>query len=56
MNQNHGHFLDTPKLPDGVTRFWLIRHALVEENARMRVYGTLDVPLCPDSLVAQRGM
>ena len=56
MNQNHGHFLDTPKLTDGVTRFWLIRHAVVEENARMRVYGTLDVPLCPDSLVAQRGM
>ncbi len=35
------------------TRFWLIRHALVEENARAMLYGTLDVPLCPDSLVAQ---
>ncbi len=35
------------------TRFWLIRHALVEENARAMLYGTMDVPLCPDSLVAQ---
>ena len=35
------------------TRFWLIRHALVEENARAMLYGTMDVALCPDSLVAQ---
>ena len=35
------------------TRFWLIRHALVEENARAMLYGTMDVPLCPESLVAQ---
>ncbi len=34
------------------TRFWLIRHALVEENARAMLYGTMDVPLCPESLVA----
>ena len=46
-------FLDTPELESGITRFWLIRHALVEENARMRVYGATDVPLCPESLVAQ---
>ncbi|MBB2203218.1 histidine phosphatase family protein [Gluconacetobacter tumulisoli] len=56
MTQTHGHFLDTPKLQPGVTRFWMIRHALVEENARMRLYGALDVPLCPDSLIAQRPM
>ncbi len=36
-----------------MTRFWLIRHAVVEENARAMLYGTMDVPLCPDSLVAQ---
>ncbi|MDG6095163.1 histidine phosphatase family protein [Acetobacter sp. AN02] len=54
--KNHGHFLDAPQLAKGVTRFWLIRHALVEENARAALYGTLDVPLCPDSLVAQRPM
>lgn len=35
------------------TRFWMIRHALVEENARAMLYGTMDVALCPDSLVAQ---
>ena len=46
-------FLDTPELEPGITRFWLIRHALVEQNARMMLYGTMDVPLCPESLVAQ---
>ena len=35
------------------TRFWLIRHAIVAENERARLYGINDVPLCPDSLVAQ---
>jgi alpha-ribazole phosphatase len=34
------------------TRFWLIRHALVEQNARAMLYGTMDVPLCPEALVA----
>ena len=35
------------------TRFWMIRHALVDENARAMLYGTLDVELCPTSLIAQ---
>jgi broad specificity phosphatase PhoE len=35
------------------TRFWLIRHAIVAENERARIYGNRDVQLCPDSLVAQ---
>ena len=34
------------------TRFWLIRHALVEENARALLYGINDVPLCPEAQVA----
>jgi broad specificity phosphatase PhoE len=38
------------------TRLWLIRHALVEENARLIVYGTMDVELCPHTLEAQAGM
>ncbi|QNT77740.1 histidine phosphatase family protein [Entomobacter blattae] len=54
--ENFGTFLDTPKLQPGITRFWFIRHALVEENARMKVYGAQDVPLCPDSLIAQKPM
>lgn len=53
---NQGNFLDTPQLASGVTRFWFIRHALVEQNARLSLYGALDVPLCPDSLIAQRPM
>lgn len=53
---NQGNFLDTPQLASGVTRFWLIRHALVEQNARLSLYGALDVPLCPESLIAQRPM
>ena len=38
------------------TRFWLIRHAIVEENARTIIYGTMDVELCPHNLAAQQPM
>lgn len=38
------------------TRFWLIRHAIVAENERARLYGINDVPLCPESLTAQAPM
>ena len=38
------------------TRFWLIRHALVEENARAVIYGDNDVALCPHTLTSQRTM
>ncbi|CDG33425.1 MULTISPECIES: histidine phosphatase family protein [Acetobacteraceae] len=48
------HFLDGPDLPAGVTRFWLVRHAIVEEAARQTMYGTLDVPLCPQHLRSQK--
>jgi broad specificity phosphatase PhoE len=39
-----------------MTGFWLIRHALVAENARVMLYGTMDVPLCEPSLLAQAPM
>jgi broad specificity phosphatase PhoE len=32
------------------TGFWLIRHALVEENARAMMYGTMDVEVCPHTM------
>jgi broad specificity phosphatase PhoE len=35
------------------TRFWLLRHALVEQNARLFLYGTMDVALCPEQRVAE---
>jgi broad specificity phosphatase PhoE len=35
------------------TRFWLLRHALVEQNARLFLYGTMDVLLCPEQRVAE---
>ena len=38
------------------TRFWLIRHAMVDENARAMLYGTMDVELCPHTLAAQGPM
>lgn len=38
------------------TRFWLIRHALVEENARAILYGVMDVPLCETTLLEQGPM
>jgi alpha-ribazole phosphatase len=39
-----------------MTNFWLIRHALVEENARAFLYGVMDVPLCETTLVEQAPM
>ena len=38
------------------TRFWLIRHALVAENARAILYGVMDVPLCETTLLEQAPM
>ncbi len=38
------------------TRFWLIRHAIVDENARAFLYGVMDVPLCEASLLEQAPM
>ncbi len=38
------------------TTLWLIRHALVEENARAILYGTMDVELCPATLLEQAPM
>ncbi len=35
------------------TRFWLIRHAIVDETARAFLYGRMDVPLCAGSITAQ---
>ncbi|MGI4950684.1 MAG: histidine phosphatase family protein [Janthinobacterium lividum] len=35
------------------THFWLIRHALVSELERARLYGIQDVSLCTDTLAAQ---
>ncbi len=39
-----------------MTRFWLIRHALVEENARAFLYGVMDVALCETTLIEQAPM
>jgi len=38
------------------TSLWLIRHALVDENARAILYGTMDVELCPTTLIEQAPM
>jgi len=38
------------------TRFWLIRHAVVDENSRAILYGIMDVPLCESTLEAQAPM
>ena len=39
-----------------MTNFWLIRHALVDENARAILYGTMDVEICPSTLIEQAPM
>jgi alpha-ribazole phosphatase len=39
-----------------LTRFRLIRHALVAESSRAVLYGTLDVPLCLDRLESDQSL
>lgn len=51
---SHGHFLDAFDLAEGPTRFWLIRHAIVDQAARRKLYGTIDVALCPEHLEGQK--
>jgi len=43
-------------IKNDTTRIWLLRHAIVEENARATLYGTLDVQLCAQSLIEQGPM
>jgi alpha-ribazole phosphatase len=38
------------------TRFWLIRHAIVDEASRAVLYGRMDVPISSESLTAQAGL
>jgi broad specificity phosphatase PhoE len=40
-------------MPVETTRFWLIRHALVDPEARKLLYGTEDVGICEDTMAAQ---
>jgi alpha-ribazole phosphatase len=40
-------------MPVETTRFWLIRHALVDPEARKFLYGTQDVAICEDTMIAQ---
>ncbi len=40
-------------MPVEITRFWLIRHALVDPEARKTLYGTQDVGICEDTMAAQ---
>jgi broad specificity phosphatase PhoE len=42
--------------PMSETRFWLIRHAVVDDNARAILYGVMDVPLCETTLLEQGPM
>jgi len=38
------------------TRFWLIRHAIVDEVSRAVLYGRMDVPLSADAFSKQTGI
>jgi broad specificity phosphatase PhoE len=40
-------------MPIETTRFWLIRHALVDAEARKFLYGTQDVAVCEDTMASQ---
>ncbi|MDF7677134.1 histidine phosphatase family protein [Acetobacteraceae bacterium ESL0709] len=49
-------FLDEPGLPTGITRFWLVRHALVAPAFREIMYGNGEVPLCSETLKEQESI
>ncbi|HEX3984710.1 MAG TPA: histidine phosphatase family protein [Acidisoma sp.] len=40
-------------MPPQSTHFWLIRHALVDAEARKTLYGIQDVPICEGTMAAQ---
>ncbi|MBX6375591.1 MAG: histidine phosphatase family protein [Acetobacteraceae bacterium] len=43
-------------MPPATTRFFLVRHALVEPSARALLYGSMDVALCDLSLRAEAAL
>ncbi|CAI3942765.1 histidine phosphatase family protein [Commensalibacter papalotli (ex Botero et al. 2024)] len=54
MTKNIYQFLDNPALIQSSTRFWFIRHAIVNQTDRNYLYGSMDVPLCPDHIKQQQ--
>ncbi|CAI3941651.1 Broad specificity phosphatase PhoE (PhoE) (PDB:1EBB) [Commensalibacter communis] len=53
MTKNTYQFLDNPTLLQNTTRFWFVRHAIVNQKDREYLYGTMDVLLCPDHIKQQ---
>lgn len=54
MSQNNYQFLDNPALIQSSTRFWFVRHAIVNPKDRTYLYGSMDVSLCPDHIKQQQ--
>ena len=54
MSNNNFSFIDHPDAISDTTRFWFIRHAIVNEKDRSYLYGTNDVPICPTHLKKQQ--
>ncbi|EHD13490.1 hypothetical protein CIN_16820 [Commensalibacter intestini A911] len=56
MTQNTYQFLDNPTLTENTTRFWLIRHAIVNQKDRNYLYGTMNVSLCHEHIQQQQAI
>ena len=54
MSNNNFSFIDHSDSIGDTTRFWFIRHAIVNEKDRSYLYGTKDVPICPTHLKKQQ--
>lgn len=54
MSINQFSFIDQPNSRGDTTRFWFVRHAIVNEKDRSYLYGTKDVPICPVQLKKQQ--
>lgn len=48
MTKNTYQFLDNPALIQRTTRFWFVRHAIVNQKDRSYLYGSMDVEICQE--------
>lgn len=53
MTENAYHFLDNIQTQNGTTRFWMIRHAIVNKADRAYLYGTNNVAICLEHVKQQ---
>ncbi|MDI2091125.1 histidine phosphatase family protein [Commensalibacter oyaizuii] len=54
MSKSTYQFIDNTQFLQNTTRFWFVRHAIVNSQDRSYLYGTKNVSICPDYVEQQR--